>query len=148
MRLAHQPPTFQLCRKIAVRHRLIGQQTISVVDQKSRRIQHHQHFRSQRFGNGLAGFVRDGLGNLRFLFEQPALKLAHNSNPLPHANFRPGSLRDPRSRHGSQNMALTRAIELAQNRARRRIYRHDLARRDLEIICHTIVCQSQVCRKE
>jgi len=63
MGFAHQPPALQLGGKIAVWQGLIAQQMIGVVDQEPRRIEHHQHFRSQRFGHRLAGFFRDGFGD-------------------------------------------------------------------------------------
>jgi hypothetical protein len=56
-------PRLQLGGEIAVRQRLVAQQAICIVDQKPRRIEHHQHFGGQRFSHGLARFSRDGLRN-------------------------------------------------------------------------------------
>jgi len=92
-----------------------------MVDQKSCRIQHHQHFRSQRFGHRLSGFLGDGRSDFGFSFVQPALKLAQNCNPSPRTNLRPGDLRRTRPRHGSSNLTFTCGFKFAQNRARRRI---------------------------
>ena len=44
--------------------RLIAQQAVGVLDQKSRRIEDDQYFRGQRLGDRFAGLKRDGKGNL------------------------------------------------------------------------------------
>jgi hypothetical protein len=56
---------------------------------------------------------------------QPALKLAHYRNPLPHADGSPRTLRRTRSLYGRVNLACPRALQLAQNFPGRRIHRRD-----------------------
>ena len=131
MRFAHQPSALQLGDQIAVRHRLIAQQSPRVVDQKSRRVEHHQHFGDQRLDQRLAHFARDRRRNLRLLRVELRLKLAQDGNPPPQSQLSPCRLRRPRPRHRSLNFTFACALEFPQNFARRRIHRHDLPRRDL-----------------
>ena len=100
MRFAHQPSTLQLGDEISVRHRLIAQQSPRVVDQKSRRVEHHQHFGDQRLHQRLADFARDRCRNLRLLRVELPLKLAQYFNPPPQSQLSPSRLRRlcPRNR--------------------------------------------------
>jgi hypothetical protein len=75
-----------------VRHWFIPQQTPSVVDEKSRRVQHYQDFGDQRFDHRFAHFARDGGRNLSFLREELSLKLAYDRNPPSQSPVRPSRL--------------------------------------------------------
>ena len=59
------------------------------------------------------------------------LKLAHDRNSMPQPEISPSRLRRPRPRHSRLYLTFTRTLKFPQNFARRRIYRHDLPRRDL-----------------
>ena len=135
MRLAHQTSALQLCGQIAVRHRLVLQQAPCVIDQKSRGVKHDEHFGDQRLNHRLAGFARDRFRNLGFLrvqagVETPALRQFAFAPPA-----RPMRLRRPSAATGA-NLTLARALEFAQNFARRRIHRLTFRRGDLQISSH------------
>ena len=112
-------------------HGLIAQQPPGVVDEKSCRVEHHQHLGDQRLYQRLAYFARDGRRNLRFPRIQFPLELAQHVNPPSQPQFSPRRLRRLCSRHRSLDVAFARTIEFAQNFTRRRIHRHKLPRRDL-----------------
>jgi hypothetical protein len=124
-----------------MRHRFVAQQAIGIFDQEPRRIEHYQHFGGQSLGHRLAGLARDGLGDIRFLFVQPALKLAQHRDPLSHANLSPAPAPiAPALRR--VNLTFVRAFQLAQNFTRRRIHRRNFARRDLLIGNHALAVQT------
>ena len=114
-----------------MRKRLIAQQAEGVLDEEPRRIQHHQHFGGERLCHGLPCLARDGLSDFRFLFEQPALKLAQHRNPAAHTDRNPRRLRRTRPRDCRLHFTFARAFQFAQNFTCRRIYRRNFALRDL-----------------
>ena len=136
MRFAHQPSTLQLGRQIPMRHGLIAQQPPGVIDEKSRRIQHHQHLGDQRLHQRLAHFVRNRRRNLGFSCVHLSLKLPQHSNPPTQPQLSPSCLRRMSPRYGSLNIVVLHALKFAQNFARSRIHRHNLPRRDLQISSH------------
>ena len=116
MRLAHQPSTLQLGGQVAVRHRLVAQQTPGVVDQESCRVEHDQNFGGQRLGERLARFARDGIGDFGFLLVQLPLKLRRISMRRRNPSSAHACLRRARPRHGRLH---TRSRPHTQIRAER-----------------------------
>lgn len=117
-----------------MRQRLVAQQAKCVIDQESCCVEHHQHFGSDRFGEGLSRFSRDRFGDRGFSFVQVDLEVAQDLDSLSNPDLSPCGLRNPRPGYCGVNVTIAQAFEFSENFARGGIDRRDLcyARCDLE----------------
>ena len=92
IRLAHQATGLGLHGQIAVGNRLVLQQPAGIVDQETRGVEHHQHFRQQGLDIWFSGFASNQLGDFGFSPVQQKLEVAQDCDSLANAKLGPSWL--------------------------------------------------------
>ena len=97
-----------------MRQLFFAQDREGVVDQESRRIEHHQNFGDERFDRGLACFLRDAPRDVSLMREKNLLETAQHPDAIADSPGVPVRLCGARAGHGSAHFGRTGTIQFAQ----------------------------------